>query len=157
VNLAARMEQTAAPGTTQLTEHTFKLVAGYFECDDLGLMSVKNVAEPVRVYRVRGEREVRTRIELARERGFTRLVGREHELGLLRQSFDWARGGHGQCRSSAKPDSGNPAWFTSSARPSPTRTAAGSRVTANPTAAHWPMGPSLKCLNISSGSARATV
>src|SRR5262249_30361316 len=77
VNLAARMEQTAAPGTTQLTEHTYKLVGGYFECDDLGLISVKNVAEPVRVYRVRGEREARTRIEVARERGFTRLVGRE--------------------------------------------------------------------------------
>ena len=34
VNLAARMEQTAAPGTVQLTEHTYKLVAGYFDCDD---------------------------------------------------------------------------------------------------------------------------
>jgi class 3 adenylate cyclase len=31
VNLAARMEQTAAPGTVQLTEHTYKLVAGYFD------------------------------------------------------------------------------------------------------------------------------
>src|SRR5215475_1453117 len=49
VNLAARMEQTAAPGTIQLTEHTYKLVAGYFECDDPGSISVKNVAEPVRV------------------------------------------------------------------------------------------------------------
>src|SRR5262249_58456868 len=72
VNLAARMEQTAAPGTVQFTEHTYKQVVGYFECEDLVLISVKNVAEPVRVYRVRGEREVRTRIEVARERGFTR-------------------------------------------------------------------------------------
>src|SRR5262249_25736515 len=43
-----------------------------------------------------GEREVRTRIEVARERGFTRLVAREHELALLRQCFDLAQGGHGQ-------------------------------------------------------------
>src|SRR6266511_2299880 len=57
VNLAARMEQTAAPGAIQLTEHTYKLVAGYFECDDLGLISVKNLAEPVRAYRVRGEHQ----------------------------------------------------------------------------------------------------
>src|SRR5262245_16512360 len=90
------MEQTAAPGTVQLTDHTYKLVAGYFECDSLGLMSVKNVAEQVRVYRVRGERSVRARIEVARERGFTRLVGREHELALLRQCFDLAQGGRGQ-------------------------------------------------------------
>jgi class 3 adenylate cyclase len=96
VNLAARMEQTAVPGTTQLTEHTYKLVAGYFECDDLGLVSVKNVTEPVQVYRVRGEREVRARIEVARARGFTRLAGRGHELALLRQSFDLAQGEHGQ-------------------------------------------------------------
>ena len=96
VNLAARMEQTAAPGAIQLTEHTYKLVAGYFECDDLGLISVKNVAEQVRVYQVRGEREVRTRIEVARERGFTRLVAREHELALLRQCVDLVRGGRGQ-------------------------------------------------------------
>jgi class 3 adenylate cyclase len=96
VNLAARMEQTAAPGTIQLTEHTYKLVAGYFECDDLGLISVKNVAEQVRAYQVRGEHEVRTRIEVARERGFTHLVGREHELALLRQCFDLAQGGRGQ-------------------------------------------------------------
>ena len=41
VNLAARMEQTAAPGTSQLTEHTYKLVTGYFDCDDLGLVSLK--------------------------------------------------------------------------------------------------------------------
>ena len=40
VILAARMEQTAAPGTIQLTEHTYKLVTGYVDCDDLGLISV---------------------------------------------------------------------------------------------------------------------
>jgi len=90
------MEQTAAPGTVQLTEPTYKLVAGYFECDDLGLMSVKGLAEQVRVYRVRGERSVRTRIEVAREGGFTRLVAREYELALLRQCFDLAQGGRGQ-------------------------------------------------------------
>jgi class 3 adenylate cyclase/tetratricopeptide (TPR) repeat protein len=96
VNLAARMEQTAEPGTVQLTEQTYKLVAGYFECDDLGLMTVKNVAEPLRVYRVRGEQKARTRIEIARERGLTPLVAREHELALLRQSFDLAHSGQGQ-------------------------------------------------------------
>src|SRR5712691_10823026 len=90
------MEQTAAPGTVQLTEPTYKLVAGYFECDDLGLMSVKGLAEQVRVYRVRGERSVRTRIEVARERGFTRLVAREHELALLGQCVDLVRSGRGQ-------------------------------------------------------------
>ena len=75
VNLAARMEQTAAPGTVQLTEHTYKLVAGYFDCDDMGLISVKGLARKVRAYRVTGESGDRARIDVARERGFTRLVG----------------------------------------------------------------------------------
>ena len=96
VNLAARMEQTAAPGTIQLTEHTYKLVTGYFDCDDLGLVSVKGVAEKVRAYRVTGERSGQARIDVARERGFTHLVGRENELALLRQCFELARGGRGQ-------------------------------------------------------------
>src|SRR4029453_16239195 len=34
VNLAARMEQTAAPGTIQITAQTYRLVAGYFDCED---------------------------------------------------------------------------------------------------------------------------
>jgi class 3 adenylate cyclase len=84
VNLAARMEQTAAPGTIQITEQTYKLVAGYVDCDDVGLVDVKGAVEKVRVYRVTGMREARTRIDVARERGFTRLVGRERELTLLR-------------------------------------------------------------------------
>ena len=36
VNLAARMEQTAAPGTTRISSHTHKLIEGYFDCEDLG-------------------------------------------------------------------------------------------------------------------------
>ena len=76
------MEQTAAPGTIQLTEHTYKLVAGYFDCDDLGLVGVKGLTAKVRAYRVTGERRAQARIDVARERGFTRLVGREQELAL---------------------------------------------------------------------------
>src|SRR5215471_9006963 len=96
VNLAARMEQTAAPGTIQLTEHTYKLVTGYFDCDDMGLVSVKGLAGKVRAYRVRGERGGRARIDLARARGFTRLVGRERELALLQHCFALAQEGRGQ-------------------------------------------------------------
>src|SRR4029450_2430121 len=96
VILAARMEQTAAPGTVQLTEHTYKLVTGYFDCADLGLVRVKGVTERARAYRVTGERGGRARIDVARERGFTRLVGRERELALLCQCFELARGGGGR-------------------------------------------------------------
>jgi class 3 adenylate cyclase len=56
VNLAARMEQTATPGTIQITAQTYRHVAGYFDCDDLGLVGVKGLTSKVRAYRVTGER-----------------------------------------------------------------------------------------------------
>jgi class 3 adenylate cyclase/DNA-binding NarL/FixJ family response regulator len=96
VNLAARMEQTAAPGTVQITAQTHRLVAGYFDCEDLGLVGVKGISSKVRTYRVTGERRAQARIDVARERGFTRLVGREQELHLLCEGFTRAREGYGQ-------------------------------------------------------------
>src|SRR5262245_41906343 len=96
VNLAARMEQTAAPGTIQITAQTYRLVAGYFHCDDLGLVGVKGITAKVRAYRVTGERQAQARIDVARERGFTRLVGREQELHLLCEGFARAKEEYGQ-------------------------------------------------------------
>jgi class 3 adenylate cyclase len=96
VNLAARMEQTAAPGTIRISSHTYKLVEGYFDCEDLGRVSVKGVTTRVQTYQVTGAREVHGRIDVARERGFSRLVGREHELEQLSHRFDMVRGGRGQ-------------------------------------------------------------
>jgi predicted ATPase/class 3 adenylate cyclase/DNA-binding CsgD family transcriptional regulator len=96
VNLAARMEQTAAPGTIQITAQTYKLVEGYFDCEDQGLVAVKGATSKVRVYRVTGEGAGRARIDVARERGFTRLVGRDRELELLRHCFDLVQDRRGQ-------------------------------------------------------------
>ncbi|MEJ2350541.1 MAG: adenylate/guanylate cyclase domain-containing protein [Anaerolineales bacterium] len=55
-NLAARMEQTAEPGTVQIAEDTYRLVASLFEFEDLGGVQVKGKAEPVQSYRVLGVR-----------------------------------------------------------------------------------------------------
>lgn len=41
INLAARMEQTAEPGTIQISEETHKLVAPFFECESLGETQIK--------------------------------------------------------------------------------------------------------------------
>ena len=46
INLAARMEQTAAPGTVQIAEDTYRLVAGQFEVEPLGPIAVKGKAAP---------------------------------------------------------------------------------------------------------------
>ncbi len=52
INLAARMEQTAAPGTVQIAEDTYRLIEGQFEVEPLGDITVKGKAQPVPAYRV---------------------------------------------------------------------------------------------------------
>ena len=51
INLAARMEQTATPGTVQVTEHTRSLVGDLFEFESLGAIEVKGKAAPVSTHK----------------------------------------------------------------------------------------------------------
>jgi class 3 adenylate cyclase/tetratricopeptide (TPR) repeat protein len=95
-NLAARLQQLAQPGTVVISAATHKLVAGYFETQDLGEHAVKGHPEPERVYEVLQARGRRTRLEVAAERGLTPRVGRERELTTLLDLFQQAKAGHGQ-------------------------------------------------------------
>lgn len=96
INLAARMEQMAAPGSILITEHTFKLVDGYVAVKALGETTVKGVDQPLAVYEVCGPGPYRTRLQRAMRRGLTRFVGRQRELGHLLQTLEEARNGQGQ-------------------------------------------------------------
>ncbi len=96
VNLAARMEQWAAPGKIYLTDQTQRLAAGYFEFTDLGALEVKGKSEAVRAFEVERELASRTRLDVAVERGLSRYVGRAHELSVLRSHFEQVKEGHGQ-------------------------------------------------------------
>src|SRR5829696_3842445 len=51
INLAARMEQTAVPGTVQISDETYKLVAPFFDFESLGEVEVKGKAAPIKTYR----------------------------------------------------------------------------------------------------------
>ena len=95
VGLAKRMESLAEPGKVYLTEHSARLVEGYFALRDLGPFDVKGVREPVRVFELAGPGRSRTRLDRARERGFSRFVGRERELGVLEQALERALAGDG--------------------------------------------------------------
>ncbi len=65
-------------------------------CDVLGTQSLKGVATPVQVYRVRGESGAQSRLEVAEARGLTPLVGREADMALLLERWAQAREGMGQ-------------------------------------------------------------
>ena len=95
-NLAARLQEQAAPDTVVISPATYRLVAGLFECEDLGQRTVKGISSPSLLYRVVRESEAQSRFEVAVKTGLTPLVGREHELGLLRERWQDARQGKGQ-------------------------------------------------------------
>ncbi len=95
-HLAARMEQLAPPGATRLTADTLRLAEGFVHVRPLGPIPVKGVAEPVEIFELVGAAAVRTRLQAARARGFTRFVGRDTEMEQVRQAAEQARRGRGQ-------------------------------------------------------------
>jgi class 3 adenylate cyclase len=94
-NLAARLEGLATPNTVVISAATWSLVREYFIYDDLGTHVLKGVATPVQAYRILRESGVQSRLDAAVPRGLTPLVGREHEVGLLRERLAARAGGHG--------------------------------------------------------------
>jgi class 3 adenylate cyclase/predicted ATPase len=95
-NIASRIEGLAAPDTIDVSGATYRLIQGYFECQDLGVQTLRGVAEPVAVYRVLQESGARGRLDIAVTRGLTPLVGREQEVGLLLERWEQAKSGQGQ-------------------------------------------------------------
>jgi class 3 adenylate cyclase/predicted ATPase len=96
-NLAARMEQLAAPGSILVTAYTHKLTDGFFAFKALGQTQIKGVEERLAVYEVLGTGPLRTRLQVtATRRGLTRFVGRQRELEQLQHAFAQAKAGHGQ-------------------------------------------------------------
>jgi class 3 adenylate cyclase len=96
VNLASRMETLAEPGSTCVSEDTFKLTEGLFRFEGLGEKEIKGKEKPICVYRVIAPSTSRTRFDVSAERGLTPFVGRERERELLLDAFERARQGRGQ-------------------------------------------------------------
>jgi class 3 adenylate cyclase len=94
--LAARMEQTATPGSIRLTPATLRLVEGLVRVNALGPVPVKGLVEPVEVFELLGASGVRRRLQAAAARGLTRFVGRDQELVVMQQALEQASAGHGQ-------------------------------------------------------------
>ena len=64
-NIASRIEGLAAPNTVAISEATYRLVQGYFDCEALGAQTLRGVAEPVHVYHVLQESGARGRLDVA--------------------------------------------------------------------------------------------
>ncbi len=99
-NLAARLQQMAAPGSVWISEATAHLVSPYFELRDLGERSVKGREEAVHAWQALAARPVVDRVEAAADpdtgAGLTPYVGRERELEGLLAAFESAGRGQGR-------------------------------------------------------------
>ncbi|HKB52079.1 MAG TPA: adenylate/guanylate cyclase domain-containing protein [Solirubrobacterales bacterium] len=95
VGLAQRMEALAEPGKAYLTEAAAELAHGFFELEDLGEFEIKGASLPVRVFELAGIGTARSRLDLSRERGFTRFVGRSEEMEALEAGLERAKSGEG--------------------------------------------------------------
>jgi TOMM system kinase/cyclase fusion protein len=94
-NLAARLQGMAAPNTLVVSAATFQLLGGFFACQLLGAPLLKGFAQPVEVYQVLYESMARSRLEAAGNSGLTPFVGREQELGVLRERWGQVKEGSG--------------------------------------------------------------
>ena len=96
VGLAQRMEALAESGHICLSEHTARLVEGYFQLQDLGRITVKGVSEPVGLFDLEAVGSFRTRFDRSRARGLSAFVGRDREMAALDAALERARSGSGQ-------------------------------------------------------------
>jgi class 3 adenylate cyclase/tetratricopeptide (TPR) repeat protein len=96
VNLAARMEQTAAPGTVQIAQDTYALVAPLFNFKELGGITVKGKSEPVLAYQVLGRKAEPASLRGLSDQGISSpLVGRESEFESAMGAVDQLLAGQG--------------------------------------------------------------
>src|ERR1700720_1974937 len=74
-NLASRLQTIALAGSIAVSEHTRRLVEGYFQLRTLGPTAVRGISEAIEVYEVTGLGSLRTHFELSTLRGLTKFVG----------------------------------------------------------------------------------
>src|SRR6266542_3280332 len=95
VNVAARMQSAARPGTVLVTAATYAFVAPIVDASDAGALELKGKSEPVRAYEIAG-----IRAGGASSRGLagiqSPMVGRDEQLAQLRSLFTIVRAGRGR-------------------------------------------------------------
>src|SRR5215475_2787245 len=94
-NVCSRIQGLAPSNTMAISEATYRLVQGYFQCRDLGAQALRGVTESMHIYHVLSESGATSRLDVAQPRGLTPLVGREQEVGLLVERWEQVKAGHG--------------------------------------------------------------
>jgi class 3 adenylate cyclase/predicted ATPase len=93
---AGRLQELAGPDTVLIGETTRRLVERDFLCEPLGTHVLEGLAQPLAVYHVLQERLASGLGEQVVPRGLTPFVGREQQIGLLRECWTQVQDGRGQ-------------------------------------------------------------
>ena len=81
-NIASRMQSVAEPDTIVISEQTFNLVAGLFDCEFLGRKRIKGLKEELGIYVVKAYADL-GRFEVEQKKGLGTFVGRQKEIEWL--------------------------------------------------------------------------
>lgn len=93
-NVAARLQEIAAPDSVVVSNATLRLTPGLFLTQELGKRRLRGLSDPVAVYRVLRSSGVRSRLDVAAR--LTPFVGRQQEVGLLLDRWEQVQEGAGQ-------------------------------------------------------------
>jgi class 3 adenylate cyclase len=95
-NLAAWLQETADNNDVVIDATTRLLVGDLFSYGGMVPRSLKGIDGIVEAWCVTGEKVVESRFEAVRGQSLLRLVGRQHELALLRDRWELAKNSEGQ-------------------------------------------------------------
>ncbi|MBX9583630.1 MAG: AAA family ATPase [Gemmataceae bacterium] len=94
--MASRLAGQVEPGSVLVTAAALRLVGGEFETAPAGSVRLRGAAGPVELYRVVRDTGRPNRVELTDPGNLSPLVGRDTEVGVLRDRWERAADGTGQ-------------------------------------------------------------
>jgi len=98
VNVAARMQGNARPGSVLVTSATHRFVSALVESVDVGMLELKGKTETVHAYEITG-----LKADAVKSRGLlgvrAPMIGRDRQLAKLEEVFSIVRAGQGRVAS----------------------------------------------------------
>lgn len=90
-----RLKTEAKPDDILISSDTQKLIAPYYETEALPAIKLKGQESPSVPYRVQKKSQIQSRFEASALRGFSRYIGRRHELEILQGCLELIKLGKG--------------------------------------------------------------
>ena len=94
--IASRIEEAGDENEVIVSGDTRDLIKGFFECESVGKLSIKRVSRKIEAFKVSSQIKTANRIDLVDPKDLTPLIGRDTEIGMLKDRWEQAEDGLGQ-------------------------------------------------------------